>query len=578
MHICLSTGANIEVYYPPFRTPDIMSLDKEQDLIPVRMFTQFAYCNRLSYMEWVQGEFAYNAEVAEGKYLHRNVDVTSGNKKLTDGNEHETIHARSVTVSDATLGLIAKIDLLEIHGNKVVPVEYKRGKAPDIPDGAHEDHLTQLCSQAMLLHANGYECDTGIVYYISSKQRIEIKIDDNLIAKTAKLLNQMRDMMKQGVIPPPLVDSPKCPRCSLVGICMPDETNLLSDKNLSVRKDNVRRMYPIRNDAIPVHVQEQGAKVTLSGECIHIKPRDGKTKKVRIIDISEVTVFGNVQITTNAIRKMCDQGIPICYMSYGGWFVGVTSGASSKNIDLRIKQYKAHLEKSSAISIARQIVWGKIKNSMTMLRRNHKGVPVSTMRDLDRMAAKVSSVKRYDVLLGLEGMAARIYFSEFSGMIKNNSGNFDFTQRNRRPPKDPVNAILSFLYSMLARQAVTIATTVGFDPYLGFLHMPKYGKPALALDMIEEFRSIVADSTCITLINNSQITKNDMIITDFGTNLTETGRRKVIEAYERRMDSAVTHRLLGYSVSYRRIMETQMRLLSRHLLGEIPMYPPFRTR
>ncbi len=555
-----------------------MSLSKEPELIPVRMFTQFAYCKRLSYMELVQGEFAYNMEVVEGKYMHRNVDVTTGNKKLVDEKEHETIHARSVTVSDATLGLIAKIDLLEINNDKVTPVEYKRGKAPDISDGAYEDHLIQLCSQAMLLRANGYECDTGIIYYISSKQRVKIKIDDKIITKTVELLYQMKEMMKQGTIPAPLVDSPKCPRCSLVGICMPDETNLLSDKNSSVRKDQVRRMYPIRNDTIPVYVQEQGAKITLSGECINIKSKEGQTKKIRIMDISEIAVFGNVQITTNAIRKMCDRGISVCYMSYGGWFVGVTSGASSKNIDLRIQQYKTHLEKPSSMNIARQIVWGKVKNSMTMLRRNHKDVPVSAIEEMDRIATKIVSVKRYDTLLGLEGMAARIYFSEFSGMIKNNPENFDFTQRNRRPPKDPINAILSFLYSMLTRQAVTIATTVGFDPYLGFLHMPKYGKPALALDMIEEFRPIVADSTCITLVNNGQITKNDIIVTDFGTNLTGPGRRKVIEAYEKRMDSSVNHRILGYSASYRRIMETQMRLLSRHLLKEIPKYPPFRTR
>ncbi len=555
-----------------------MSLSREPDLIPVRMFTQFAYCKRLSYMEWVQGEFAHNAEVVEGKYLHRNVDITSGNKKLADGGEHESIHARSVMVSDASLGLVAKADLLEIRGNHVTPVEYKRGKAPDIPDGAYEDHIIQLCSQAMLLRANGYQCDTGIIYYISSRQRIEITIDENLIAKTSKLLIQMKDMMRQGVIPPPLVDSPKCPRCSLVGICMPDETNLLSDRNSNVRKDQVRRMYPIRSDAIPVYVQEQGTRITLSGECINIKTKEGQTKAIRIMDISEITVFGNVQITTNVIRKMCEHGIPICYMSYGGWFEGITSGASSKNIDLRIQQYKAHLEKSSSMNIARRIVWGKIKNSMTMLRRNHKDAPVSAMGEMDRIAAKVGSVRGYDALLGLEGMAARIYFSEFSGMIKNNPEKFDFTQRNRRPPKDPINAIISFLYSMLTRQAVTIATAVGFDPYLGFLHMPKYGKPALALDMIEEFRSIIADSTCITLINNGQITKNDVIVTDFGTSLTGTGRRKVIEAYERRMDSTVTHRILGYSASYRRIMETQMRLLSRHLLHEIPEYPPFRTR
>ena len=213
-----------------------------------------------------------------------------------------------------------------------------------------------------------------------------------------------------------------------------------------------------------------------------------------------------------------------------------------------------------------------------MLRRNHRSPRQDKIDELDGFARRARLATKYDALLGMEGMAARIYFSEFSGMIKSESMEFDFTGRNRRPPLDPVNAIMSFLYSMLTRQAMTTVSMVGFDPYLGYLHMPKYGKPALALDIIEEFRPIIGDSVCITLINNGEITASDVIRTKFGVNLTDHGRRTVISAYERRMDMAINHPLLGYSASYRRIMETQARLLSRHILDEIPAYPAFRTR
>ena len=183
-----------------------------------------------------------------------------------------------------------------------------------------------------------------------------------------------------------------------------------------------------------------------------------------------------------------------------------------------------------------------------------------------------------DTLLGIEGATARTYFSEFPGMIKARDLSFDFRGRNRRPPRDPVNAVLSFLYGMLIKQAMVTALTVGFDPYLGFYHQPRYGKPALALDLVEEFRPLIADSVCLSLINNGELGPEHFITRGDAAALTQNGRRKVIESYERRMDTLVTHPLFGYAVSYRRILEIQARLLSRHLLGELPAYPVFRTR
>lgn len=230
------------------------------------------------------------------------------------------------------------------------------------------------------------------------------------------------------------------------------------------------------------------------------------------------------------------------------------------------------------MAIARRMVFGKIRNCATMLRRNHPDPPAAELAQMEALSGRALSERGYEALLGIEGLAARAYFSRFSGMIKSGGAEFAFTERNRRPPRDPINAILSFLYSRLTAQAAVTVTKVGFDPHLGFLHMPKYGKPALALDLIEEFRPIVADSVCITLINNGSVRGSDMVATRFGVNLTREGRAKVIGAYEQRMDSSVRHHALGYSASYRRIMETQARLLARHLSGEIPEYHPFRTR
>lgn len=187
-----------------------------------------------------------------------------------------------------------------------------------------------------------------------------------------------------------------------------------------------------------------------------------------------------------------------------------------------------------------------------------------------------------NTLLGMEGVAANVYFSHFAGMLKylddTNAPEFIFSARNRRPPTDPVNALLSFLYSLLVKDITVTLLSVGFDPYLGFYHKPKYGRPALALDLMEEFRPLVADSTVISLINNREISPKDFVRRGPAVALKPDGRKKVLQAYERRMNALVTHPIFGYSISYRRILEVQIRLLARHISGEIPAYEPFCTR
>lgn len=180
-------------------------------------------------------------------------------------------------------------------------------------------------------------------------------------------------------------------------------------------------------------------------------------------------------------------------------------------------------------------------------------------------------------LLGIEGTAARMYFSLFPGMLRSDLA-FDFRERNRRPPRDPVNALLSFLYTLLLKDCVTAITAVGLDPYIGFFHQLHYGRPSLALDLAEEFRPLVADSVVLTLINNGMVDKGDFIQRGAACALKPLARRKVIEAYEARLETLVTHPVFGYSVSYRRILEIQARLLARVVAGELTAYRSFITR
>lgn len=554
------------------------------------MLNEFAYCPRLAYLEWVQGEFEHSVDTVEGRFRHRRVDreggaVTSPGQGA-DGQEQETIHARSVMVSSERLGAIARVDLLEGVGNKVTPVDYKRGSAPDIPEGAWEPERVQVCLQGLILRDNGFDCDQGVIYFVESKTRVPVAFDDTLVARTLALLDELRQVADAGRVPPPLVESRKCPRCSLTGICLPDEVNFLAReeeaKTATVTGVEVRRLYPARDDALPVYVQAQGMTVAKHGDLLQIRSKGEKVEEARLLDVSQVCLMGNVQITAQALRELCMREIPLCHLTYGGWFFGITQGMAHKNIELRRAQFRLADRVEAATALSATFIKAKILNCRTLLRRNHPEVRRKVLRDLAILAKKAGNAASGETLLGLEGAAGRLYYANFAGMLKPRGGNiqgsFDFEGRNRRPPRDPVNALLSFAYSLLTKDMTVTLLAVGFDPYQGFYHSPRYGRPSLALDLMEEFRPLVGDSVVISAINNGEIGERDFVSRAGAVALTDGGRRTFIEAYERRMDDLITHPVFGYRISYRRVLEVQARLLARCVTGEIDGYPAFRTR
>jgi len=547
--------------------------------VPARMLNEFTYCPRLFYLEYVQGEWRESADTIEGSQVHRRVEAEAGKvPQPGQGSPEDRIHARSVFLSAPGVGLSARIDLLEGSGDRVTPVEYKRGRKPDVPEGAYEPERVQLCAQGLILRENGYECDSGILYFAESRERVPIPFTDELVRHTLELLGHLRRTAASPEIPPPLVDSPKCPRCSLVTICLPDEVNWVASADEGRREAEVRRLFPARDDALPVYVQAQGATVTKRGDVLVVQAKGKALAEVRLLEVSQLCLFGNVQVTAQTLRELCDRGIPICYFSHGGWFYGLTHGLAHKNVELRIAQYRNAFDPSACLSIARRFVEGKIRNQRTMLRRNAPDTPEAALRELSRLCDLAASARDLDALIGIEGAAAQVYVAHFSGLLKGVAVDFHFKERNRRPPRDPVNAVLSLLYSLLAKDLTVVAMSVGLDPYLGFLHRPRYGRPALALDLMEEFRPLLCDSVAIFALNTEEIVLSDFVGRGPSVGLTPDGRKKLLQAYERRLESTVTHPVFGYTVSYRRVLEVQARLLARRLTGEIPEYPPFCTR
>ena len=546
-------------------------------LLPARMVNEYTYCPRLAYLEWVQGEWAESADTVEGRHAHRRVDKASGQPPAADAVEEERIHVRSLELSSDTLGLIAKLDLAEFEGRRAVPVDYKRGKRPHVPHGAYEPERVQLCVQALLLEEHGYEVPEGVLYFVASRERVRVLFDDELRATARQSMAGLRLVAQGGQIPPPLENSPKCARCSLNAICLPDELHYLRTQQTPPRPLAVGQVA-----ALPLYVQARGAKVAKVGETLEISVDDVKAASARLIDISQVVLQGGVYLTSPALHELMAREIPVTWLSHGGWFLGHTVGLGHKNVELRTAQFRASFDERRCLGLARNIVAAKIRNQRTLLRRNWKR---------DAMPDELLSQFRHDIdaaerardlpqLLGMEGNAAARYFRHFREMLsaEGDAMPFDFERRTRRPPADPVNALLSYSYSMLARSMAVTLTAVGFDSYRGFYHQSRYGRPALALDLMEPFRPLIADSTVLMVLNNGEIGPDEFVRAGGAVNLNERGRRSFIAAFERRMSQEITHPLFGYAAQYRQIIEIQARLLGRHLLGEIDEYPNFTTR
>ncbi len=561
----------------------------EEPLAPARMVNEFVYCPRLAYLMWGQAEWAETGDTVEGRRVHTRVDRPSA--PLPDPDElegdDEKVISRSLTLSSEKLGVIAKIDIAEAENGVVTPVDYKRGKRPHVPKGAYEPERVQVCLQAMLLEEHGYRVEEGAIWYAESRERVRVVLDDELRLAAREAVDGLRRTVAGGDIPPPLTDSPKCPRCALVTVCLPDEVRSLSGTDLAPRPIAVGT-----DAALPLIVQSQRARVARRGETLLITDEEQGDTTVRLNDVSDLALFGNVSITTPALTTLMEREIPVAFHSHGGWFRGITQGIGHRNVEIRTAQYRQSFDEERCLTFSRSLIAAKVVNQRTMVRRNWRGDPSERKVVLDRLNASRRSTRNapsISTLLGIEGDSASTYFRAFADLLAppgddEDAGDtgelapFRFASRNRRPPTDPVNSMLSFGYAMLTRHCTVALATVGLDPYRGFFHAPRYGRPSLALDIMEPFRPIIVDSVVLSVVNTGEVTAGDFVIAPTGTSLTTAGRRRFVRAFERRLDQETTHPLFGYRLSMRRLLLLQARLLCRHLLGELPTYPHYLPR
>ena len=545
----------------------------EPQLVPARMLNELVYCQRLFHLEWVDGRWAHSDDTVQGSVAHDATDRRSGRMPAPD-EEEKPFTSIQVTLSDPDLGVTAVIDRVDHENGSSSPVDMKKGSGPG-DGGMWPADRVQVLTQPVLLRRAGYSVNRAEISYLRSHHRAAIEVGPDAETEVRELVALARKVAAQELPPPPLLNDPRCPRCSLAPLCMPDETNYLLERSSA----QPRRIIVKNPDTRPVYVNTQGASVKVSGGRLLVAVKGETVAERRLLDVSQVCVVGNVQITTQALKALWRRGVTVIWLSYGGWLDGWSQGPMSGHVTLRRRQVLASVH---GLRFAQQMIRGKIHNQRVLLRRNAK-VPLddSVLGQLKELEAKTEFAASLETLLGIEGTAARLYFGQFHTLLSPRcevAAEFQAHGRARRPPPDPVNAVLGFCYSLLTKDLVAVLTGVGLDPFLGVLHQPRYGRPALALDLAEEFRALVAESVALQCFNNGEINEKSFMRGHLGVVLTADGRRSVIQAHERRLDMELKHPLFGYQVSYRRVLDLQARVLAASFTGELDSYTPLMTR
>ncbi len=362
-----------------------------------------------------------------------------------------------------------------------------------------------------------------------------------------------------------------------------------------------------------LYLTEQHALVRRDSEnclLVQIPERRGKDgimlssarkERIPLIKIDEVAVLGEITLTASAIHLLLEQHIEITFLGYYGQFKGCLSPPFSKNALLRLAQYRAHDNMTKRCTLARQFIIGKLSNQRIRLQRQQRDhAAIDTNRSIEHIAGLLRQLTALSLdavvttsplmsgdnrvegtplatFLGIEGAGSAAYFQCFGNFLADQQL-WPFLGRVQRPPTDAVNSLLSFGYSLLTKQVANAIQLVGFDHFVGYLHSSVYGRPALALDIMEEFRPLIVDSVVLTILNNRMLTPDDFVV-ELGAYRLKQERHKILfTKFEERLNEEILHPIFGYKVTYRRCIELQARLLAKYLMGEIDEYPPFIVR
>lgn len=524
---------------------------EDEASITIGVVAHWVFCPRRAWLE-VHGEKTDTAQMAVGVMDHAAVDDPS-----TSRGERR----RAVDVRSAALGVHGRCDTVEIAENGALTVVEHKATPVRRRASVTRPNEIQLGLQAACLQEAGENVVAAAVWFTTHKVRVEVPLDAELRAAAVEAVGNTRAVMCSVAPPPPLEEDDRCGRCSHVSVCLPDEH----------RQRPVARGIGVADPPGSVlHLATPGSRARLRRGKVEVSARDADVVSVPVEQVSGLVVHGNADVSSALLRNFMERSLSIVWCSWSGRVVGWTSSANGPNGDLRGRQHELVAHKR--LSIARNIVAAKIENQRHVMRRaqlDGRG----PMRDLAVAARTAGSIEQ---ALGYEGRAAAAYFGAFDGAVRPDWASFE--RRVSRSPSDPVNAALNVVYSLLLADVIRAVVACGLDPAGGILHTAGHNKPALALDLMEEFRPVVADSAVLWAINNGELHATDFR-SDFGAvRMTERGRKALIATYERRATSEFVHPVFGYRVSWRRAMEVQARMFMSVVSGERDDYHPVRVR
>ena len=526
--------------------------------LPISLVAHQVFCPRRAWLE-AAGESTDTQQVAVGVAAHVPTD---------DVGTSRSHRLRGIEVGSEELGVVGRCDTVEVDDDGALTVvEYKaapRRRRADVTDAMR----VQLTLQVQALREMGFRVAGQAVYFTTSRERVPVELttDDTAAAHQAVLDTQAT--LSSPDAPEPLEDDPRCGACSHIGVCLPDERSLVPV---------LRRIVVADPDTQVLHLSTPGSRASTRRGRIEVAKQGEVLASVPLERVQALIVHGNVDVSGALIRELLWRQLTVVWCSSSGRVMGWAAAAAGPNGAVRPRQHLASAV--GQLELAREFVSAKIANQATMLRR-HGDAPdaVARLRTLQRRARAAGSVA---ALFGVEGDAAAVYFRSFATMFTSKArdmGAIDFTTRTRRPARDPVNAALNFCYGLLVGDILRAVVACGLDPHAGFLHSSERNKPALVLDLCEEFRAPVADSVVLGALNNGELKVSSFSDVLGVVNLREAGRRALISAYERRVRTTFRHPLFGYSLTWRRAMEVQARLVLGVIDGTQDSYVGIRTR
>jgi CRISPR-associated protein Cas1 len=534
---------------------------EEQATLRVNALHALAYCPRLFYLEEVEELYTQDAAVFTGRRLHVEIEKEEGEEW------------QELILESETLGLRGKVDALRTRNGQTIPYEHKKGRCyrdqENKPQAWESDRLQILAYACLLEVVLGITISEGRIRYHADNVLVHVPLDDAGRLWVREKIEQARQLRLQVERPPITPNERLCTRCSLAPVCLPEEARLAANDDYQPV-----RLFPEDDDRQVIHVMEAGTSVGKSGEQLKITRRDKTASTIPARQVGQLVLHSFAQLSTQALHFCAEQEIGVHFISGGGRYLG-SFDTRQGSIQRRIRQYQALSDPKVCLQLARQLVQCRGQGQRKFLMRGQRGTdPIpqleQTIEQMQRTLKQVATIESISSLLGLEGNLAALYFKALPQLFSEGvAPELRFSGRSRRPPLDRFNALLSFGYALLLKDVMNAILVVGLEPALGFYHQPRTQAPPLALDLMEIFRVPLVDLPVMGSVNRGQWdAQADFEIRGRQVWLSDSGRRKFISLYERRKEESWKHPALGYSLTYRRLLELEVRLLEKEWMGE----------